>query len=119
MGRGIRARLGGKGGALSQQRLDNSGFDFCHDGVGSALRDPRPLLWSDEPGVAAAVTSILDNGAAEVVINIRSSRTHSVDGELRVQLKKFGFDFGGTTQTSSASSLSIRASFPQGRRGRT
>ena len=95
----------GRGGQLSQQRLENSGFDFHHDGAGSAPRDPRPLRWPDEPGFAAAVESVLDNG------------THAVDGTLGVQLKKLGFDLGGRTQRSEATSLHIRASFPQTRKG--
>jgi hypothetical protein len=115
--RGIRAKVFGNGGELTQQRLENSGFDFRHNGAGSAPRDPRPLRWPDEPGFSAAVSSVLDNGATEVDINIRTNRTHSVDGALGVELKKIGFDLGGLTQHSGATSLHIRASFPQGRRG--
>lgn len=93
--RSIRARVLGKGGQLTQQRMENSGFDFRHDGAGSAPRDPRPLRWPDEPGFSAAVTSVLDNGASEVEINIKSNRAFSADGELGVDLKKLGFDLGG------------------------
>ena len=53
--RGLRAKVPGRGGELTQQRLENSGFDFRHDGAGSAPRDPRPLRWPDEPGFSAAV----------------------------------------------------------------
>jgi len=115
--RGVRARVLGRGGELTQQRLENSGFDFRHSGAGSAPRDPRPLRWPDEPGFSAAVTSVLENGATEVDINIRSNRTHAIDGALGVQLKDFGFDLGGGAQHSGATSLHIRASFPQGRKG--
>ena len=115
--RGVRARVAGRGGELTQQRMENSGFDFHHNGAGSAPRDPRPLRWPDEPGFAAAVSSVLENGATEVVINIRSNRTHAVDGSLGVELKKIGFDLGGLTQHSGATSLHIRASFPQVRKG--
>jgi hypothetical protein len=115
--RGVRARFLGRGAEITQQRLENSGFDFRHDGAGSAPRDPRPLRWPDEPGFSAAVTSVLENGAKEVVINIRSNRTHAIDGSLGVQLKKLGFDLGGMTQRSGATSLHIRAAFPQARRG--
>lgn len=114
--RRFRVRVLGRGGELTQQRIENSGFDFHHDGAGSAPRDPRPLRWPDEPGFAAAVESVLDNGSSNVVINIRSNRTHAVDGELGVQLKKLGFDLGGGLQRSEATSLHIRASFPQSRR---
>ncbi|MBC9734359.1 hypothetical protein [Nocardioides marmotae] len=113
--RGLRARVRGKGADLSQERVENSGFDFRHSGAGSAPRDPRPLRWPDEPGFAAAVSSVLDNGATDVVINIRSNRTYSVDGALGLSLKKAGFDLGASSQQSSATSLHIRASFP-GRR---
>ncbi len=115
--RGVRARFLGRGGGLTQQRLENSGFDFRHNGAGGAPRDPRPLRWPDEPGFSAAVTSVLENRATEVDINIRSNRTHATDGTLGAQLKKFGFDLGGGTQHSGATSLHIRASFPQDRKG--
>lgn len=71
--RGVRARVLRRGGELTQQRLENSGFDFRHSGAGSAPRDPRPLRWPDEPGFSAAVTSVLENRATEVDINIRST----------------------------------------------
>ncbi|WP_457188060.1 hypothetical protein [Nocardioides sp. P5_E3] len=115
--RSARARVMGRGGELTQQRIENSGFDFRHSGAGSAPRDPRPLRWPDEPGFAAAVSSVLENGATEVVINIRSNRTHAIDGDLGVELKKVGFDLGGQSQRSGATSLHIRASFPASRRG--
>lgn len=115
--RGVRAKISGRGGELTQRRIENSGFDFRHSGAGSAPRDPRPLRWPDEPGFAAAVSSVLENGATEVVINIRSNRTHAVDGSLAAQLKRFDFDLGGGTQKSGATSLHIQASFPQARRG--
>jgi hypothetical protein len=115
--RGLRARVLGRGGGLTQQRLENSGFDFRHNGAGSAPRDPRPLRWADEPGFSAVVTSVLENRATEVDINIRSNRTHAIDGTLGVQLKGFGFDLGGGAQHSGATSLHIRASFPQAKKG--
>jgi hypothetical protein len=115
--RGVRAKIRGRGAEVTQQRIENSGFDFRHSGAGSAPRDPRPLRWPDEPGFAAAVSSVLDNAATEVVINIRSNRTHATDGTLAVELKGIGFDLGGGSQRSAATSLHIRASFPQGRRG--
>jgi hypothetical protein len=114
--RGIRARFFGRGGGLTQQRLENSGFDFRHNGAGSEPRDPRPLRWKDEPGFSAAVSSVLENEATDVDINIRSNRTHAIDGTLGVQLKKFGFDLGGGTQHSGATSLHIHASFPKSRK---
>ena len=115
--RRFRVRVLGRGGELTQQRMENSGFDFHHDGAGSTPRDPRPLRWPDEPGFAAAVESVLDNGSNSVVVNIRSNRTHSIDGALGVQLKKLGFDLGVGAERSQATSLHIRASFPQSRRG--
>ena len=50
-------------------------------------------------------------------INIRSNRTHAVDGTLGIELKKLGFDLGGTTERSATTSLHIVASFPQARKG--
>lgn len=116
--RGIGAKILGKGGGkLTQQRIENSGFDFRHDGAGSAPRDPRPLRWPDEPGFSAAVSSVLDNAATEVVINIRNNQTHATDGALGIKLKKIGFELGGMTEHSAATTLHISASFPQGRKG--
>lgn len=115
--RGVRAKVLRKGAELKQRRVENSGFDFRHEGAGSAPRDPRPLRWPDEPGFAAAVSSVLENGAREIVINIKSSRTHSVDGALGLQLRKQGFELGGSANRSDATSLHIRASFPQARKG--
>ena len=115
--RGVRARVLGRGGEVTQERIENSGFDFRHNGAGSVPRDPRPLRWPNEPGFSAAVSSVLENGATEVVLNIRTNRTHAIDGALGVELKKIGFDLGGLAQYSGATSLHIRASFPQGRKG--
>jgi hypothetical protein len=106
-----------RGGEVTQQRIENSGFDFHHVGAGSAPRDPRPLRWPDEPGFAAAVSSVLENGATSVVINIRSNRTHSIEGGLGLRLKKLGFELGGKSDRSGATSLHIRAGFPQSRKG--
>jgi hypothetical protein len=102
--------------ALEQRRMENSGFDFRHNGAGSAPRDPRPLRWADEPGFAAAVSSVLENGATEIVINVKSSRSHAVDGALGTKLRKLGFELGGSTQRSGVTSLHIRAEFPQARK---
>ncbi|MFH7322995.1 hypothetical protein [Aeromicrobium sp. JJY06] len=114
--RGVRAKVLRKGAELKQRRVENSGFDFRHEGAGSSPRDPRPLRRPNEPGFAAAVSSVLENGAREIVINIRNSRTHSVDGALGLQLKKVGFDLSGGTQRSDATSLHIRAGFPPARK---
>ncbi|MCO7218493.1 hypothetical protein [Klenkia sp. PcliD-1-E] len=115
--RNIRARVLGRGGEMAQQRIENSGFDFQHDGAGSAPRDPRPLRWPDEPGFAAAVSSVLDNGARDVQINIRSNRTYALDGSLAGELRKCGLDLGGASQRTGATSLHIRATFPPMKRG--
>lgn len=115
--RGVRFKILGRSGEASQRRLENSGFDFRHNGAGGTPRDPRPLRWPDEPGFSAAVASVLENGSVEVDINIRSNRTHAIDGTLGVQLKKLGFDLGGQSERTAAASLHIHASFPQGRRG--
>lgn len=115
--RGLVAKVRGRGGEVSLQRIENSGFDFRHEGAGSAPRDPRPLRWPEEPGFAAAVSSVLDNGALDVEINIRSNRTYAIGGSLGAQLKKVGFELGGGTERSGATSLHIRASFPQARKG--
>ncbi|WP_435198255.1 hypothetical protein [Janibacter sp. GS2] len=111
-----RRRMGLKfknqGPAFEQERVENSGFDFHHSGAGSVARDPRPLRWSDEPGFAAAVSSVLDNQASKVEINIRSHQRYSVDGSLGLQLKKLGFDLGGGEHKTGATTLHISAEFP-------
>lgn len=81
--RRLRVKIFGRGGEVTQRRLENSGFDFRHNGAGGAPRDPRPLRWPDEPGFSAAVDSVLENGSIEVDINIRSNRTHAIDGTPR------------------------------------
>lgn len=110
--RGLTLRIKDKGPAVEQQRVENSGFDFHHSGTGSLARDPRPLRWADEPGFAAAVSSVLENQATKVEINIRSHRKYSVDGSLGVRLKKLGFHLGGSTGSSGATTLHISAEFP-------
>lgn len=114
--RGLRAKVLSRGTELTQVRVENSGFDFRHQGAGSAPRDPRPLRWPDEPGFSAAVSSVLDNSATEVVINIRSNRTYSIDGDLGMRLKKLGFELGAGGERTGATSLHIRAEFPSARR---
>ena len=114
--KGVRGRLFSQKAKLTQQRVQNSGFDFQHTGAGSAPRDPRPLRWPHEPGFAAAVSSVLDNAATQVNINIRSNRTYSIDGTLGIKLKKVGFDLGASSQQSSATSLHIHAEFPQAKK---
>lgn len=111
-GRRLSLRFRGKGPSVEQERVENSGFDFHHSGTGSVARDPRPLRWADEPGFAAAVSSVLDNQATTVAINIRSHRKYSVDGALGVQLKKLGFDLGGSSHSAGATTLNISAEFP-------
>lgn len=111
--RRFRAKVLKQGGELTQQRVENSGFDFHHSGAGSVARDPRPLRWADEPGFAAAVSSVLENQANEVTINIRSNRRHSVNGKLGIQLKKLGFELGGGGEASGVTALHIRAEFPR------
>lgn len=110
--RRLTLKVKGKGPAVEQQRVENSGFDFHHSGTGSVARDPRPLRWAEEPGFAAAVSSVLDNQANKVEINIRSHRKYSVDGSLGAQLKKLGFDLGGGTSSVGATTLHISAEFP-------
>ena len=114
--RGLRAKVSGRGPEVAQQRVESSGFDFQHVGAGSAPRDPRPLRWSNEPGFAAAVSSVLENGATQVTLNIRSEQTFAVDGDLGLDLKKLNLELGGNTSRSGTTRLHIRATFPQARR---
>jgi len=115
--RGLRAVLGERRGGISQRRVLETGFDYHHDGDGSEPRDPRPLRWPDEPGFAAAVSSVLENGSTEVTFNIRSTKTHAIDGSLGIKLKDLGFDLGGSSEKSGATTLHISATFPAPQRG--
>ena len=115
--RGLKAKIAGNGANLSQERMENSAFDFRHEGAGSPPRDPRPLSWPDEPGFAAAVASVLENASTEVELNIKSDRTHAINGDLGLQLNGIGFELGAMSQQSGATSLHIRANFPAGRKG--
>ena len=119
--RGFRALVNFKdysvGPKVMQQREKNSEFDFKHVGAGSQPRDPRPLRWPDEPGFDAAVNSVLKNGSTVLDLNIKSSNDHSIDGKIGIQLKEFGFQLGGGTQKSGATSLHIHASFPPIKKG--
>ena len=102
----------GRGPSLTQQRIENSGFDFRHRRCGQRPRDPRPLRWPDEPGFSAAVSSVLENGATEVVINIKSNRTHAIDGTLGIWLKKVGFDLGGGLSNPGSPACTYAPAFP-------
>lgn len=114
MKKGIRARVLPFGrGRIEKQRLENSSFDFHHVGAGSPPRDPRPLSWPHEPGFAAAVASVLENKSTSVSIRITSHGSHAIDGSLGIQLKAVGFHLGGGVQHTGATSLEIRATFPQ------
>ena len=115
--RGLRARFLDQSAEVTQHREMHSDFDFRHNGAGSTPRDPRPLRWPDEPGFSAAVSSVLENCAADVEINIKSNRIWTINGELGVQLKKLGFDLGGGNQRSEATTLHIKATFPHIRKG--
>ena len=120
--RKLRARIRGVPGdggsaSLTQERVENSGFDFRHVGAGSEPRDPRPLRWPDEPGFAAAVSSVLENRATEIDINIKSSGTHSTEGMLGVRLKGLGFELGGGSEKTGVTHLRIHASFPRSKKG--
>jgi hypothetical protein len=110
--KGFRLGLGSQAMERTKNRRVESSFDYRHVGPGGPPTDPRPLEWPDEPGLAAAVTNVLENGATEVEINIRGSRTHLVDGALGVQLRELGFLLGGTSEKSIATSLRICATFP-------
>jgi hypothetical protein len=114
--RSLGARLGPKTAALAQQRVKNSAFDYQTTATGSNPRDPRPLSWPDEPGFDAAVSSVLDNGATEVELNVRCSRSHEFDGAIGTQLRKVGFDLGVKTQSSGVTNLHIVATFDRSRR---
>lgn len=109
---GLRLLPGGRGGEITFLRMDNSGFDFRHTGTGSVPRDPSPLRWPEEPGFAASVVSVLDNKATEVTINIRNGSRFSLEGTLAGQLRKLGFDLGGSHESSGIASLHITAQFP-------
>ncbi len=58
------------------------------------------------------MVSVLENGANEVTINIRSGNTYSIEGSLGARLKKVGLELGGSHESTGIASLHIRAQFP-------
>ena len=74
--------------------------------------------WPDEPGFGAAVSSVLDNKATSVTINISSTTLHSVNGSLGKKLAGLGFELGVSSETSDAVSLHMVAKFPERSRWR-
>lgn len=115
---GITATVKGIGATLRRNRHQTSMFDYSHVGTGSQPRDPRPLKWPDEPGFGAAVSSVLDNRATSVTINISSTSRHSVNGSLGKKLAGMGFELGVSSESSDAVSLHMVAKFPERSRWR-
>lgn len=114
-GQGVRLGVKGFGAAIRRNRRQSSLFDYSHTGTGSQPRDPRPLKWPDEPGFGAAVSSVLDNRATSVQINISSTTRHSVTGSVGKKLAKLGFDLGVSGESSEAVTLHMVAEFPERR----
>ncbi|WP_374457959.1 hypothetical protein [Nocardioides sp.] len=117
-GTGITGTVKGFGAGIRRNRRQTSLFDYSHAGTGSQPRDPRPLRWPDEPGFGAAVSSVLDNKATTVTINISSTTRHSVKGSLGKKLAAFGFELGVSGESSDAVSLHMVAKFPERSRWR-
>lgn len=115
---GVSAAVKGFGAGLRRNRRQTSMFDYSHVGTGSQPRDPRPLKWPDEPGFGAAVSSVLDNKATSVTINISSTSRHSVNGSLGKKLAGLGFELGVSSESSDAVSLHMVAKFPERSRWR-
>jgi hypothetical protein len=115
---GVTAALKGVTAGLRRTRQQSSMFDYSHVGTGSQPRDPRPLKWPDEPGFGAAVSSVLDNKATSVTINISSTTRHSVNGSLGKKLAGLGFELGVSSESSDAVSLHMVAKFPERSRWR-
>jgi hypothetical protein len=115
---GVSGAVKGFGASLRRNRHQTSMFDYSHVGTGSQPRDPRPLKWPDEPGFGAAVSSVLDNKATAVTINISSTTRHSVNGSLGKKLAGLGFELGVSGESSDAVSLHMVAKFPERSRWR-
>lgn len=110
-----RTRLGFKahrtGTSFEMQRVEGSGYDFHHVGVGSAPRDPAPLKWPEEPGLEAARLNVMNNGAREVELKIHKSSSLRADSELGVRLKKLGFSLGAGHSKGATVVLHVTAKF--------
>ena len=116
--RGLFMKLPGRGagGSVKKKRQNSSSFDFSQSGLGSAPSDPGQLRWPTEPGFSAAVDSVLRNKATKVELTIRSERTYSITGKLAGQLQGLGLELGGEAKNRSATTLEIRAEFPNSKK---
>jgi hypothetical protein len=84
---------------------------FDHRGTGGAPRDPRPLRYPDEPGVAAACEGVLRLGGQRYKIEIERSTQYGADGELGLRLKKAGFKLGVSGARTQSNVFIIEAVF--------
>lgn len=110
-------RSGGAGLEVKRERARSSRFDYENSGSGGVPTDPRPLRWPGEPGIEAAIESVLRNGATSVKITVKRDDSVSLDTEIPVRLKKLGVDLGIHGSRGSVDTLEFEATFPA--RGRS
>lgn len=108
----FRFRVLKQGTEAGLERVEGSTFDYHHRGIGSLPQDPGPLLWPEEPGFRAAITSVTVNGATAVELTIRSTNGYSGNADLLATIKKVGLDVGVRRESDKTTTLRIHATFP-------
>ena len=93
-------------------RLEQSGFDYAHQGQGAIPMDPRPLRWPDIPGLDAAIEGVLKNQSTRTTISIDSSTEFKRDSKLAGRLQGAGFSLGATSESNNVTVLKVEAHFP-------
>lgn len=99
-------------GTDRRTQLEQSGFDYAHQGQGALPMDPRPLRWPDIPGLEAAVEGVLKNQSTRTTISIDSSTDYKRDSKLAGRLRGAGFSLGATSETNNVTVLKVEALFP-------
>jgi hypothetical protein len=96
--------------AATTEKKVASGYDYEQHGAGAPPRDPRPLTWPDEPGIASAVDAVLNNGARHVRISV--SREHTTSRKFEAKLQAMKISLGAKAASERADRLLFEATFP-------
>lgn len=107
----LRAARGAVGAGVAHSSGSAYEVAFDHRGTGGAPIDPRPLLYPDEPGFAAACEGVLRLGGRRYKIEIFRTSQYGLDGELALRLKSAGFTLGIGGARSTSNRFVIEAVF--------
>lgn len=112
---GLLARTAGRR-PLTAPLLTSSGFEFAHSGRRRRPQDPRPLVWPEEPGLAAAVENVLAGATGTIEVTLVRHFDHSPDSELGIDLRSLGFELGPVSPSSEVARVVVTATFPSAAR---